>query len=116
MPNLRNKILTSVTLKEKEITIKELDITVIIKELPAIKRNQLMKLYTKVKNKEVETDTIKLIPALVIETCCDPETKEPIFEKADLDSINQLPSRIVDFLFKEASMINGMNEEELVGN
>ncbi len=117
MSDLRNQIFNNALLKEKEISIKALKINVLIKELPAIKRNELMKAYTKVKKgKEVETDTVRLIPALIIETCFDPETKEQVFDKGDLDAINQLPSRIVDVLFKEASVINGMNEEEMVGN
>lgn len=99
---LRSRLL-SITAKERTVTI-EGD-TILIRALSLGDRTALV---AKCSDDAGEVQSIKLVPAVLVATCLDPETREPIFTAGDLDAINGLPASAVDPLWKAAAELNGL--------
>jgi len=63
-----------------------------------------------------EIDPKKFVPLLVIATCCNPETKKPIFKASDFDALNGKNGEEMQRLAMAAKRINGFLEDKEAKN
>lgn len=88
----------------------------------ALKTSERSKFESSLLNKKGERDpdkTAQVRERLIVATVVEPETKELMFGKRDIEAIGGLPARAIEVIFDKARELAGMTEsdvEELEGN
>jgi hypothetical protein len=101
---------------EQSITVDGLDY--LVREPSAGQRAAIYEAATKFVTKpggevDAKIDHSELQVWAVLCCVCDPETKQPVFDKADHDALLALPSAVFDSIAKPAlSMMNRSGEDE----
>lgn len=105
---LREQILNAKDIKEKEIPVEEWGVKILVKGLTGKQRSMVL---NEAMDKKGNLDFTKVYPDLVIATSYDPETKEPIFEKADRDLLNEKSGAALEKVAEVAVELSGLRAE-----
>lgn len=108
--NLRDKILSIDDTKFETVTIEEWGVDLEIKSLTGKVRAKLM---NETMNDEGKMDIEKLYPELIIACTFDPETREPVFEAADRDTLNTKNSGALEKIAKVAMRLSGLDADSV---
>ena len=114
---LREKILNANDIKEEKLYVPEWGVDVLIKGLKGSQRAELLQNNISTKTGEMKLKT--LYTELVITSTYDPETKEPIFEPSDRDTLAEKSGAALERIAQVAMKLSGLTQntaEELVKN
>lgn len=72
-----------------------------------------MTILQKEKLGDLSEETAKFVPAVLVATCFDPATGEPLFTDADADWLTEQPASAIEPLLFEALKVSGLSESQL---
>lgn len=116
MTKLRERILNAKDLGGETLTHKDLPEwleegeSVLVQSITEATRRQLLK---DCANDDGTTDEAKFTPALLIETLCDPTTKETIFARTDRDPLAGKSVVVIERVLKVALRVCGFTQPDV---
>ena len=111
--SLRDKIINSPDLENEMYHSEKWGVDILVCEMDCGHRT---KFWLSVDDGKGKVDGDKFVPALVIATCKDPETKEPIFTQDDFDALNGKNGDEMNKLALVAKRVNGFEEDKEAKN
>lgn len=108
MSNIRDLIMSAKDTHTETVEIPEWGVTVEIRSMSGASRAALMQ---EAVNSGGQIDMGRVYPDLIIQTCFDPETGEPVFEAGDRDLIMSKNGALLDRLAEVATRLSGFNEQ-----
>lgn len=106
---LRDRILAKADLKEEKVFIPEWEETILVRELTASQRSQLL---AKVVN-EQGMNFDELYSEIVIACCFDPESKEKVFQPEDKAALGEKSGAAIERIAQVALRLNAMHSHAL---
>lgn len=104
----RKKALESINKNFKTITVKKWDIEVLIKGLSLGERLHAPNLLQQLTNKERDDKITKEFVKIAIKNIYDTETKEQLFNEADMDLLIQDDTGAIDMILSEIFKLSGI--------
>ena len=108
MSKLRDQILNADDRKSEIVDVPEWGCELEVRSLTGAQRAAFMEAAF-----DLETgqpDFARIYPTLIIQTCHDPETGEPVFEATDRDVLNTKSAAVTERLAKAAMELAGLSE------
>jgi hypothetical protein len=106
--SIRDRILSAKDTHSEIVEIPEWGVTVELRSMSGAARAVLMQ---EAVQSEGNINMAKVYPDLIIQTCFDPETGEPVFEANDRDLIMSKNGSILDRLAEVATRLSGFNDK-----
>lgn len=105
LTKMRDKILNSNDIKEEKVDVPEWGVEVLVKGLSGKNRSEIL---NNAMTSQGSFDFTKVYPDLVIASSYDPDTKEPIFEKEDRDSLNEKSGAALERIASVVVRLSGL--------
>lgn len=109
---LKDKILAANDTENKLIHIKEWEVDVEIKKFTGFQRDKFDTNIQK-RSKGKTMDVMGMRVELLVQALLDPETKECIFNFADMKALNEKSSDVINNLFDQVTKFNGIGEDSV---
>ena len=104
----RDRILAHPRAKREQLEIPEWEVTVELRSMSIAQKGEVMP-------DDLEGLTpkrgLEMLCDVVVFTCCDPETHEPIFTAEDLNWLKSEPASIVELVGNKGLEVSGLNEQ-----
>ena len=105
--SIRDQILSAKDSHSEMVTIPEWEVTVELRSMSGAARAVLMQ---EAMQSGGNINMAKVYPDLIIQTCFDPETGEPVFTEEDREAILSKNGAILDRLAEVATRLSGFND------
>ncbi len=112
MSGIRDTILNADDRPEELVEVAEWGVTVLVRGMSAGEAVDFFAASTKQVRGETEVDRKKWGPGLLIACCFDPETKEPVFEAADIEALGGKSSAAVTLVAGVAARLSGLGGKD----
>lgn len=108
MSNIRDQIMSAKDTHSELVDIPEWGVKLEIRSMSGASRAILMQGSVESGG---QVDMAQVYPDLIIQTCFDPETGEPVFQEEDRDLILSKNGAILDRLAEVATRLSGFNDK-----
>lgn len=108
--SLRDKILAASDIKSEAVFVPEWDVAIEVRGMTGEQRGAYL---GQVIDKKGNMDFRKMYPQLLIISCFDPETGDPIFLQGDLDALVGKSGKALEQLAQVARRLSGLNPEDV---
>jgi hypothetical protein len=110
----KEQILASTARKYVEVEVPELGGTVVVQTLTGAEYDEFQQsLLVERKDGTVERNLKNLRARYVARVVVDPETKQPMFDRANINLLGNLPAPALSRVYDEAQKLNGLREEDV---
>lgn len=109
--SLRDRIIAADDIGRHLVEVPEWGVEIEVRTLSAGMRTRMLKT---AQTAEGEVDLELLYPTVLIATCYDPETDEPVFTSDDIQIIQEKSATAVEALAQKAMEVSGMTGEASV--
>ena|SRR3990172_13029211 len=104
--SLRDRVLSHPRTKGEALEIPEWDVTVELRSMSIAQKGAL------IGDEEPKPSKLMLmLPEVIVFTCCDPESGEPIFTPEDLAWLQTQPASVIERVATEGLRVSGLDEE-----
>jgi hypothetical protein len=111
MSALREQILNASDIEHEDVVVPEWGgCTIRVRGMTGAQRNRFLNQAFDVKTGKPKFD--RFHAAIIIETCTDPASGEPIFEAADREILNSKSAGVTERLAKTALRLSGLDDAE----
>lgn len=108
---LRKTILESDDIATEMLYVPEWDVTIEVRGMDGKARARFLRNTADPSGKSVAWE--KYYPELLIATCFDPETHEPLFEPADRDALNQKSAAALERVSAVSQRLSGLSGDDV---
>lgn len=115
MSRLSDSIYQSHDIPEEQVEVPEWGVTILLRGLDGESRARYLERYmTPDANGDLHIDYAVMYPAILVETCFDPEDGSLVFDKGeeDIARINKKAAQVIERLAQKASEMSGLTANE----
>lgn len=102
----RERIFARPRPKGEQLEIKDWDVTIELRSMSIAQKSQLLS----EEGEDSAPKILTLLPEVIIYTCYDVDTGEPVFTADDLPWLQDAPSSIIERVATEGLRVSGMDE------
>ena len=104
--SMRDRILSHPRPKGETLEIPEWDVTVELSSMSIAQKGQLLG-----DEEPTPTKLMLMLPEVIVSTCYDPDSFNPIFTADDLDWLKSEPASIIERVATEGLRVSGIDED-----